>query len=326
MELGEFRCRLTTAGSRASPIIFPTMQSVIGFYREFAPCEALTDYVRAFFSFVPATEETPPQRQITYEVRLGTADLFCPSMLADGHASIVFRLGLTSLESGGWRIDPAGCHGQLIGAVSKADLASVERSAMIGVYFRGARLPFFISTPADEFTDRMVALDDVWGPAASQLPAQLAVMQESERVDALEFALLRRIGTPKEACSINMPRLTQAVVQRRGRVSVDGLATEAGVSRQHLARLFRTHVGVSPKLYCRLARFQSGLAFATRGETVEWAQAALDLGYADQSHMIGEFREFSGLTPEVLAAKPWFHPFIARARAKQIRSQQSGSY
>src|SRR5262249_36962172 len=96
--------------------------------------------------------------------------------------------------------------------------------------------------------------------------------------------------------------------------TVESLASSAGVSRQHLARLFREYVGISPKLYCRLARFQSGLAYAGLGKNVHWAETAIDLGYADQSHMIAEFREFSSLTPQQIATERWFHPFIERAR------------
>jgi AraC-like DNA-binding protein len=89
------------------------------------------------------------------------------------------------------------------------------------------------------------------------------------------------------------------------------------VSRQHLTRVFRERVGVGPKLYCRLARFQAGLVYAGGGPAVDWAEAALDLGYADQSHMIAEFREFSSLTPQMLAARRWFHPFIERSRQER---------
>src|SRR5262249_59183479 len=96
-------------------------------------------------------------------------------------------------------------------------------------------------------------------------------------------------------------------------------AGDAGVSRQHLTRAFRASVGVTPKLYCRLARFQSALAYASCGTQVDWAQAAAATGYADQSHMIAEFREFSSLTPQQLVAERWFHPFIERAKERQGR-------
>jgi methylphosphotriester-DNA--protein-cysteine methyltransferase len=78
--------------------------------------------------------------------------------------------------------------------------------------------------------------------------------------------------------------------------------------------VFREQVGLSPKLYCRLARFQAGLCYVVPGGHVEWAQAAVQLGYADQSHMITEFREFSSATPDQLIAERWFHPFIERAK------------
>jgi len=86
-------------------------------------------------------------------------------------------------------------------------------------------------------------------------------------------------------------------------VILSAQTTDVGVNR------------VTPKLFARLARFQAGLAYAGCGANVDWAQAALELGYADQSHMISEFREFSSLTPQTLARQRWFHPFIERARA-----------
>jgi AraC-like DNA-binding protein len=55
---------------------------------------------------------------------------------------------------------------------------------------------------------------------------------------------------------------------------------------------------------------------------------AAELGYADQSHMIAEFRELSSLTPEALATQRWFHPFILEARSRPgriVRRRQSPS-
>jgi AraC-like DNA-binding protein len=56
-------------------------------------------------------------------------------------------------------------------------------------------------------------------------------------------------------------------------------------------------VGVTPKRYCRILRFQRALVGAHRGKRVDWAQLAVECGYWDQAHFIHEFRLFSGLTP-----------------------------
>jgi AraC-like DNA-binding protein len=100
-------------------------------------------------------------------------------------------------------------------------------------------------------------------------------------------------------------------------VSVQRLSDEAGVSRQHFTRVFRDIVGLTPKLYCRLVRFHAGLVCAGCGSAFDWADVAQRLGYADQSHMIAEFKQFSSLTPRQLASRPWFHPFIERAKARR---------
>jgi methylphosphotriester-DNA--protein-cysteine methyltransferase len=61
--------------------------------------------------------------------------------------------------------------------------------------------------------------------------------------------------------------------------------------------LFREQIGMPPKLYCRLQRFQNMLKQIASGSSVDWAQLALAAGYCDQAHLVHEFRDFSGLSP-----------------------------
>ena len=291
------------------------MQPVATAYREFMPCEGLRDHVRSLFSFIPGNERVPSQRPIACEVLFRPDDLICPPMLADGNTSLVFDLGRICLMDGRWQSDPSGCHGKVIGALRRGDGVCIERAAMVGAYFHAGQTFSFIQVPARELTDRILPLEDVWGAASLELPTELAEMDEAARINKLESVLLHRIRNNSPSHSaVDLPRLAASIVQKRGNVTIESLTTGAGISRQHLARLFSEGVGISPKLFCRLARFQSGLAYAGRGKDVDWAQAARALGYSDQSHMIGEFREFSSLTPQMLAQRPWFHPFIERAR------------
>jgi AraC-like DNA-binding protein len=276
-------------------------------YREYEPCEALRPFVRAFFTFAPATARESPRRA-TREVLFGQSDSYCSPMFADGHGSLVCSLG-RACRDGVWRPAAGRLHSEIIGPITAArDTTPGERAEMAGVYFRAAALSRFADVPAAELTDHVVRLEDVWGKTAGELVGRL---MDGAGIEFMEAALLRRLK-PGAPAAIDVPGLAAWVLRRRGQVTVGELAAAAGISRQHLARVFRERTGVSPKIYCRLARFHAALSYAGRGRA-GWAGAAATLGYADQSHMIADFREFSTLTPHLLASGGWFHPFIKRA-------------
>jgi AraC-like DNA-binding protein len=294
-------------------------RTIVASYREFAPHRALSDHVRAFFSFVPGEglEESAIRRAVTRRALFAEGDSFCSPLLASGSASLVLDLGLTCNLESGWRPSADTPRGKVIGPMTRVGQIDVtERSAMLGVYFKPAAAPSFVPVAASELTDLIVPLDDVWPALGSTLAAEAVELNEEERIDRLEKELLRRLGRQRRSgASMNVPGLAAWVHRSGGQLTVERLADSAGVSRQHLTRVFRESVGVTPKLYCRLARFHSGLAYAARTEHGVWARVAAQLGYADQSHMIAEFKEFSSLTPEQLSDGRWFHPFIENARA-----------
>jgi len=82
------------------------------------------------------------------------------------------------------------------------------------------------------------------------------------------------------------------------RAVVRKMAKEAGLSNRRLIDVFNFEVGVKPKLFARIQRFQRVLSVVQRLPTVEWGQVSLEQGYFDQSHLIRDFLAFSGLSPE----------------------------
>jgi AraC-like DNA-binding protein len=305
------------------------VRSPIAWYREFLPCTALQGDVYTFFSFVPAAPPASPHRP----VRLGASRLaqsrpllrqiafvdapLCAPQFADGHVSVTFELGQLCDVNGRWYVDSRALHGTVVGPMSA--VGRTERGdlpATVGAFFRPARVAPFLRVPISDLTDCTAAIDDVWGTASSRLPGELCDVDEAARIDRLESFLLTRVARDRErACAVDVARLAASVIRRQGRVAVDGMAASAGVSRQHLSREFRERIGIPPKLYTRLVRFQSGLVYAASRARVDWARVAIDLGFSDQSHMIADFREFTGLTPQTLAGREWFHPFIERAKS-----------
>lgn len=291
------------------------MQSPCAWYREFVPCPALQPDVYALFSFVPGSTTARPRRPLLREIAFADAPL-CAPQFADGHVSFMFELGQTCDRDGRWRVDSRALRGTVIGPLRAVGrTVGGDLPSTVGAFFRPARVAPFLGVAISDLTDRALSLEDVWGSPASRVASDLCELDETARVDRVELLLrarLLRIRLPAGALALD--RLAACIVRKQGRVTVDAAARAAGISRQHLSREFRHRIGVSPKLYSRLARFQSGLVHAGSQSRVDWVRVASDLGYADQSHMIAEFREFAGLTPRELASRDWFHPFIVRAK------------
>ncbi len=185
------------------------------------------------------------------------------------------------------------------------------RAESLGAYlYPGAVIP-----GAAELENRVVPFEDLWGAQARYLAEELVSLpDEAARLDHLESALVHRMAQGMEArrlrhLTIDISGVAASIIQSGGQQTIERLAEAAGVSRRHFTRVFRDNAGVSPKIYCELARFRSALGHVRRSH-IEWAQVAADCGYTDQSHMIAEFRRFAGLTPDALAQGRWFHPFI----------------
>jgi AraC-like DNA-binding protein len=246
----------------------------------------------------------------------------CAPQFADGHVSIRFEVGQACDAEGRWRADSNALGDWVIGPMSGVGrTAGLDLSETVGAYFRPGCASRFFDIPISDVADTTAALGDIWGTRGSPLSSDLADLSEAARINFVEATLLARLRHRRQRTGpLDVKGLAASVLRRSGRVTVKGMAGAAGVSRQHLSREFRERIGMGPKLYSRLARFQSVLAYAGAQVAIDWARVALDGGFADQSHMIAECRQFSGLTPQSLADRDWFHPFIERAKSRPRRA------
>ena len=79
--------------------------------------------------------------------------------------------------------------------------------------------------------------------------------------------------------------------------SVRAVAKRVGLSQRRFIQVFTTQVGLTPKRFCRVLRFQHAREIVDQAATLNWARLALTCGYFDQSDLIHDFQEFSGLSP-----------------------------
>jgi AraC-like DNA-binding protein len=219
------------------------------------------------------------------------------------------------------RVLPDGCldivvgprHAIVVGAMTRPILVPPAAGAgLLGVRFRPGMATAFLHLAAAALTDDRAPLEAVWRDGqqvADYVGCALGTDQAISRLAETLTSRLSRIAV----VPADLLAAVERIMARGGRIDVSRLATSLGVTRQHLARRFAAHVGVTPKTFCRVVRLWKVLRSTDCGR-VNWAGLAADLGYSDQSHLVTEFRSLTGLTPSRWAAS-------RRAGSKSSRSQ-----
>jgi len=190
-------------------------------------------------------------------------------------------------------------------------IPSGKHSEMIIVQFRQGRAYPFIRLPMDELTNQVVLANQVM----------------DDRVHFLREQVISA-PTPRDKCCIleqwlfrcNQERFTEnpyadyvirAINRDPNQLTIKQIARQVGYSHKHTIALFKKAVGVTPKQFLRITRFQRALRHMYQSDPINWASLATHEGYYDQSHFIEEFKSFSGFTPqEYWSRKGILHHYV----------------
>jgi AraC-like DNA-binding protein len=205
--------------------------------------------------------------------------------------------------------------GFAVGMMTTANTVVIESQVRtVAVRFKPGRAAHFFRIPLDELTDSHADMRDLWGRgAADRMTDALWTrpLTDRERLNVLEQHLLDYLTAREKICRPGMNQsdlvdhAVTALESSHGLLKIGTLANAVGVSRQHLALQFRAHVGITTKTFARICRFRRAVADIRNARApaarIDWATLALDCGYFDQSHLIHEFHEFSGGSPDSFA-------------------------
>jgi AraC-like DNA-binding protein len=243
-----------------------------GAYQEHAPPASLARHVECFWSRTDSTGATEVSRS--------------HRVMPDGCADIVLAF------QGG--TPAAVAVGPMTRPIVFRDSTS---TGYLGVRFRPGIAGVIFGMPASELTDERPELADVWSNADALSDALAVAADTTARIRIVSAEIARRLlvapAGPPSAVVVAAARIAAA----RGRLSIRALAGELGVTRQHLARSFAQHVGIPPKLLARIVRARGVIDLAREAADVDWSSVAFDAGYYDQSHLIAEVKELTGLPP-----------------------------
>jgi AraC-like DNA-binding protein len=200
---------------------------------------------------------------------------------------------------------------RVVGAMQRAALVPAKSGATLGIRLRPGEAEQLFPGLAGDLTDAEASLEHLWGDDGRRLEdAMLSVLEKAatSRLDAeailraalptLEHALVGRLASHRGA--VDVRTRTAAALLADG-VSVAEAALRVGLSERQLNRRFWGRVGLSPKTFARVRRFQRAALLMKDGATP--SSAAARVGYADQPHFTRETAALAGITPRGLAAE-----------------------
>jgi AraC-like DNA-binding protein len=170
-------------------------------------------------------------------------------------------------------------------------------SLSVGAALQPGVAELFLGVPAGEIAGIHTPLEDLWGREARLALERIADADSpSARLDRLEALLFARLPRVR--------RVHPAVAQALARFAISPaapireLVEATGYSHRHFVTVFRDAVGLPPKIYARVLRFQQAIGRFALRPAPRALEVALDAGYADQSHLNRDFRELGGISPD----------------------------
>jgi AraC-like DNA-binding protein len=249
------------------------------------PAQPLAQFIEAFIYFERAEHAN-------------TVDRFLPN--GDTEVLIDFNQGPQFIYDNDTLEEKQACHRVWASGVRTRPITIPSGSGatmMVISFKKGMAAPFF-PFPMCELANSVVDADLIWGTLLGELRESLLNEKEiGRRFMLLESFLLERFAS---RLKIN-PCVSFAVdemTHRPDRLSITRMNEKIGYSPKHFNEMFKRNVGITPKAYLRIMRFQKAVSSIDAGKPAEWDMIAQECGFYDQSHFINDFKHFSGFTPE----------------------------
>lgn len=191
-------------------------------------------------------------------------------------------------------------------------LMSSPRLEVIAVRFKSGQLRHFTARPFAELNDQLTPWQQLWGPEAERLIAQLQLAAGLEE----QVALLQQFLLARLEQHYAVEQAEDAFIQRlyyEPTLRIEDLARWSGWSRRQLERRFQNTFAITPKRFARLARLQHALRSMVLTPQQNLLEIALCHGFWDQSHLIHECQELAGCSPLTLRSRlqqgiHYYHP------------------
>lgn len=250
-------------------------------FLEYEPPKHLSPYIKSFWTLKRNGTEHPP---------------FNFSPISDGIPGLVFQLNddQSFIDKEKQELPKAFLYGQ---TVKRREMIWTGDINTIGVHFYPNSLKAIFGFDANILTDTCLEFDLISTKEYQFLHEQLCNNNStSEQISLLSNYFLSLI-TKNNSYNPSVAFAIEKIEKSNGQLQYGELVTDLKISERSLERYFKRHVGITPKMFMRICRFQSSLQQLNKKGYEKLSDIAYENGYADQSHFIREFKEFLGFSP-----------------------------
>ena len=176
------------------------------------------------------------------------------------------------------------------------DLSLSGKTGMILIIFKPHGVKPFLNLPINDLQNKNLSMSDLIKNEAIELEDKLINSKNNnQRITHLENFLLKRIIINKDFERVE--HAIKIIENSKGQIKTQVIAEEVCLGIKQFERIFSKHVGLNPKKFTSIVRFQNVIRMKMNDKNANMYQLAFDNGYYDQSHFIHDFKNLTGLSP-----------------------------
>ncbi len=246
------------------------MSSLQASYVEYEPSTYLQIYVDCYWSYY-----TESPLALIYE----------NPIIPDGCVDIIFDQNITTQSQ---------CF--IVGAMTKPIINL--KNNLFGIRFKPGMVTSVINLPINEMTDHIIDIRNINNSKIESLAEILHNKKSYQQKVSFLNSVLSTVISSQSLIEGETEYALSLIEKTSGKCSVKEISESVGWSRQHLARKFLKHTGLTLKFYSQVVRVNSLIRRYNSSAKHSWGYLAQTCGYYDQSHMINEFKNITGMTPQ----------------------------
>ena len=245
------------------------------YYREILPIKALQQYIMYFWILEDVTNETFPK---TFKI------------IPDGIPALIFQSGENLfLNHEGKEMPPLYLYGQ---STTYAEHQITGSFSIMGAYLYPTSLKTLFNIDASELNNQNIALADIIkDPILEQLLNSASIEEKIVIISQFFLYRIQQINNSNKKAELATSLLQHGQ-------SLQDIQIATNMSERSLERMMKQYVGLSPKFFSRIMRFQSSLNKLRHSDVKSFTELAYEANYFDQSHFIKDFKAFTGTSPK----------------------------